>query len=105
MLLMSNKKGRNELCPCGSGKKYKKCCGFRAQMQKQIKAEVLGKGPFAALSGASTRGLADRFFKVVKNADQTAPKQFKVSKGDPKDATQTASETQEVQSVQPANEN
>ncbi len=23
----SNKVGRNELCPCGSGKKYKKCCG------------------------------------------------------------------------------
>ncbi|MDQ3050669.1 MAG: SEC-C metal-binding domain-containing protein, partial [Bacteroidota bacterium] len=22
----SNKVGRNELCPCGSGKKYKKCC-------------------------------------------------------------------------------
>ncbi len=22
-----NRKGRNELCPCGSGKKYKKCCG------------------------------------------------------------------------------
>ncbi len=20
--------GRNEQCPCGSGKKYKKCCGF-----------------------------------------------------------------------------
>ena len=20
--------GRNEPCPCGSGKKYKKCCGF-----------------------------------------------------------------------------
>jgi uncharacterized protein YecA (UPF0149 family) len=19
--------GRNELCPCGSGKKYKRCCG------------------------------------------------------------------------------
>lgn len=19
--------GRNEICPCGSGKKYKKCCG------------------------------------------------------------------------------
>ena len=25
--LKSNKVGRNELCPCGSGKKYKKCCG------------------------------------------------------------------------------
>ena len=23
----SSKVGRNELCPCGSGKKYKKCCG------------------------------------------------------------------------------
>ena len=22
-----NKVGRNELCPCGSGQKYKKCCG------------------------------------------------------------------------------
>jgi len=21
--------GRNELCPCGSGKKYKKCCGAK----------------------------------------------------------------------------
>jgi uncharacterized protein YecA (UPF0149 family) len=20
--------GRNDPCPCGSGKKYKKCCGF-----------------------------------------------------------------------------
>ena len=22
-----DKVGRNEMCPCGSGKKYKKCCG------------------------------------------------------------------------------
>ena len=25
--IQSKKIGRNELCPCGSGKKYKKCCG------------------------------------------------------------------------------
>ncbi len=25
-VLVSSKVGRNELCPCGSGKKYKKCC-------------------------------------------------------------------------------
>ena len=25
--LVSNKVGRNDPCPCGSGKKYKKCCG------------------------------------------------------------------------------
>lgn len=26
-MAVSNKVGRNEVCPCGSGKKYKKCCG------------------------------------------------------------------------------
>ncbi len=26
----SDKVGRNELCPCGSGRKYKKCCGVNA---------------------------------------------------------------------------
>lgn len=26
-LIAEEKRGRNELCPCGSGKKYKKCCG------------------------------------------------------------------------------
>ncbi len=26
----STKVGRNDPCPCGSGKKYKKCCGFQA---------------------------------------------------------------------------
>ena len=24
---VGKKIGRNDLCPCGSGKKYKKCCG------------------------------------------------------------------------------
>jgi hypothetical protein len=27
---MSSKPGRNDPCPCGSGKKYKKCCGLNA---------------------------------------------------------------------------
>ncbi|MCL1793555.1 MAG: preprotein translocase subunit SecA [Oscillospiraceae bacterium] len=27
----SEKVGRNETCPCGSGKKYKKCCGLNAE--------------------------------------------------------------------------
>ncbi|MBP3821260.1 SEC-C domain-containing protein [bacterium] len=25
---ITQKIGRNDLCPCGSGKKYKKCCGM-----------------------------------------------------------------------------
>ena len=28
------KVGRNDLCPCGSGKKYKKCCRVQAQAQE-----------------------------------------------------------------------
>ena len=27
----TEKIGRNDPCPCGSGKKYKKCCGFDSQ--------------------------------------------------------------------------
>lgn len=26
-VIAENRVGRNDLCPCGSGKKYKKCCG------------------------------------------------------------------------------
>jgi len=29
--LRSKKTGRNEPCPCGSGKKYKKCCGLNSE--------------------------------------------------------------------------
>ena len=29
-IAVSNKVGRNDPCPCGSGKKYKKCCGLGA---------------------------------------------------------------------------
>jgi preprotein translocase subunit SecA len=29
--IKSNKIGRNDPCPCGSGKKYKKCCGVNAK--------------------------------------------------------------------------
>jgi len=27
-VVKKQKVGRNDLCPCGSGKKYKKCCGI-----------------------------------------------------------------------------
>lgn len=27
-MIAENKVGRNDPCPCGSGKKYKKCCGL-----------------------------------------------------------------------------
>lgn len=32
-IISSPKTGRNENCPCGSGKKYKKCCGKKAEAE------------------------------------------------------------------------
>ena len=28
---------RNKECPCGSGKKFKKCCGYLSQFAKEIR--------------------------------------------------------------------
>jgi uncharacterized protein YecA (UPF0149 family) len=37
---------RNELCPCGSGKKFKRCCGSRMQdaMKRKIEERRANKG-------------------------------------------------------------
>ncbi len=37
--MSDSKVGRNDLCPCGSGKKYKKCCGARIPTQSAIKQD------------------------------------------------------------------
>lgn len=38
---MTKKVGRNDPCPCGSGKKYKKCCEERLSHRKKFQASVL----------------------------------------------------------------
>ena len=35
---MTKKTGRNDLCPCGSGVKYKKCC-YEKDIQKNFEEE------------------------------------------------------------------
>lgn len=57
---------RNDPCPCGSKKKYKKCCGFNLELKKQLKAKIIAKGPIAAAFGSSTDSFANDFFKRVK---------------------------------------
>jgi hypothetical protein len=32
--------GRNDPCPCGSGKKYKKCCLIRQELDAQTQAVI-----------------------------------------------------------------
>lgn len=36
---LSNKIGRNDSCPCGSGKKYKKCCMYHDDDNKQLQQD------------------------------------------------------------------
>lgn len=58
------KAGRNDLCPCGSGKKFKRCCEARQQknrlstvMMVLVAAALLGGVAFAVSSlgeGSST---------------------------------------------------
>ncbi len=47
--------GRNEPCPCGSGKKYKKCCirADIAKRQEESAEEVALDDEFAESDGAS----------------------------------------------------
>lgn len=32
--------GRNDPCPCGSGKKYKKCCVQKSQMERRTFSQL-----------------------------------------------------------------
>lgn len=36
----TNKQGRNELCQCGSGKKFKNCCNKRAEYALKTKKDA-----------------------------------------------------------------
>ena len=47
-----DKVGRNDPCPCNSGKKYKKCCGQGADAPVVRSPAVLDLGPLAALMRA-----------------------------------------------------
>jgi hypothetical protein len=38
---MSDKIGRNEPYPCGSGKKYKKCCMYKDKEEKKASMESM----------------------------------------------------------------
>lgn len=43
---MSEKVGRNDPCPCGSGKKYKSCCLMKQEQKKT--STLTGKRKFTA---------------------------------------------------------
>lgn len=42
--------GRNDPCPCGSGKKYKKCCALKAPLQRRTFSKGTLSDAHASLS-------------------------------------------------------
>jgi hypothetical protein len=61
------KTGRNDPCPCGSGKKYKKCCEMQAK-SKKLNASVL---PSTETLSIGMNRVSSLFFKsqAVKNLE------------------------------------
>lgn len=59
---MNPKVGRNDPCPCGSGKKYKQCCLKLASQKKKIKAVVIKGGQKKPESGPIMPDLVERTF-------------------------------------------
>jgi hypothetical protein len=43
--MVENKVGRNEPCPCGSGKKYKRCCLLKGNADKSVPEIILADAP------------------------------------------------------------
>ena len=53
--------GRNQPCPCGSGKKYKKCCALKSPLQRrQFTNRLSGEGQstLSKLSGMVSKNLS-----------------------------------------------
>jgi len=50
---MAIKAGRNDACPCGSGKKYKKCCELKEQNQRSSKLLLIVVGLLMAAGVAA----------------------------------------------------
>ena len=61
---MNEKIGRNDPCPCGSGKKYKACCALKKQPatlggKLKFKAKVISGGGVAAPKQQPTATVPD----------------------------------------------
>ncbi len=55
--------GRNDPCPCGSGKKYKKCCATKQEQPLELEPAIRMKG------GVAFDPKADAFRAIVHSWD------------------------------------
>lgn len=69
---MTKKVGRNDPCPCGSGKKYKKCCEQRLGPKRKFQASILSSG---LSSGKNLEGKATQISTNFFNRPAPPPKE------------------------------
>ncbi|MCH9625018.1 MAG: hypothetical protein S4CHLAM123_01820 [Chlamydiales bacterium] len=69
---MNKKVGRNDPCPCGSGKKYKNCCMLKEKENSAAKYTASGKRKFKAKVLSATDKSLSIFSKSASMPD--APK-------------------------------
>jgi len=77
---MNDKVGRNDPCPCGSGKKHKQCCIKFFGAKKKIKAKLLSGG--AAKGRSAGPDLLERTFGnaiAAANKEGTPPKPIEIT--------------------------
>jgi hypothetical protein len=60
---------RNDPCPCGSGKKYKKCCGLKEAKSRQEQRSLFN----IPLSSGPVKSLSERLIKVLGSKDTIQP--------------------------------
>lgn len=76
----SDKVGRNEPCPCGSGKKHKKCClGRERQQQSENPASTVGDDIMPELKGRDFSSLAEldsEIQRITRCRNQTPRAEF-----------------------------
>jgi hypothetical protein len=68
-----NKAGRNDPCPCGSGKKFKKCCEMK-QKHKKINAQLLSLSSAKDVVTQETSKVSSSFFKRA-SAPKASPEE------------------------------
>ncbi|GAB4228865.1 MAG: hypothetical protein Tsb0021_06490 [Chlamydiales bacterium] len=86
---MEKKVGRNDPCPCGSGKKYKACCFKSEQASRKSSLTARNLTGRASLIGnafskatASSKSLSDRISHVVPKQPETNENQEDPSQED-----------------------
>ena len=78
---------RNDPCPCGSGKKYKKCCGLKSYLQKKTTTVLSSGSDTTALKVAGLSkpavlgGLFAKNVRPLPVAEENSLKNKEISKG------------------------